>query len=155
MRGFRKVCPKSFTIADCAALCRCLMAYLPMWMAAITPRCIRLRWAPPIYAICNPHATYLKVRKECRVMLCVTVISRVRYPPWAIILKGRQPNPLSPNLVGCCCAGRLHTDHVLFCMRSHCCRDLDYHWSGIIKIILRSKPYIMFPRQLTFPHNNY
>ncbi|KAL1506553.1 hypothetical protein ABEB36_005893, partial [Hypothenemus hampei] len=71
MRGFRKVCPKSFTIADCAALCRYLMAYLPMWMAAITPRCIRLRWAPPIYAICNPHATYLKVRKECRVMLCV------------------------------------------------------------------------------------
>lgn len=120
-----------------------------MYTAALGPSYI------PIYAICNPHATYLKVRKECRVMLCVTVISRVRHPPWAIIPKGRHPKADSPKLVSCCCAGRLHTDHVLFCMRSHCCRDLDYHWSAIIKIILRMEPYIRSPWQLVFRQSDY
>lgn len=49
----------------------CLMAYLPMWVAAITLRCIRLRWGPSymLYAIRMPHTyRYNQPNEWCRVL---------------------------------------------------------------------------------------
>lgn len=47
----------------------CLMAHLPMWVAAITLRCIRLRWAPPICCMQSARHIPRCVYAQCRVPL--------------------------------------------------------------------------------------